>query len=197
MRCRFRPLALPWLLTALSISLANADDPVPVAVVAPAVSATTSVLRLSGSLSAERHANLSPRVDGLVAEILVDAGSRVAEDDILLQLDPAIATLTLAEARAASAETRAARDETRRLLDEALLLRERNHIGESEVATRRAGLALAEAALNAAQAREETAAENLRRHQLTAPFAGVIAARMTDEGEWIARGDAVLELVAL
>ncbi|MCL5974313.1 MAG: efflux RND transporter periplasmic adaptor subunit, partial [Gammaproteobacteria bacterium] len=42
-----------------------------------------------------------------------------------------------------------------------------------------------------------TTAEQLRRHELPAPFSGVISAKMTEAGEWVNRGDQVLELVAL
>src|SRR5690606_31773787 len=169
--------ALPWLLliAALPAPL-EANDPAPVAVTTPITATAAETLRLSGSLSAERHASLSPRADGLVTEVLVDAGSRVEAGDVLLRLDPAIATLARDEARAASAEARARLAEARRLADEARRLRESNHISATEAAAREAALA---------------------RHQLTAPFGGVISARHSEAGEWVNRGDTVLELVAL
>ena len=53
----------------------------------------------------------------------------------------------------------------------------------------------------ASAGREPTAAaqqqEVVARHTLTAPFAGVIAQRYTDVGEWIALGNPVLQLVSL
>ena len=190
--------ALPWLLliAALPAPL-EANDPAPVAVTTPITATAAETLRLSGSLSAERHASLSPRADGLVTEVLVDAGSRVEAGDVLLRLDPAIATLARDEARAASAEARAHLAEARRLADEARRLRESNHISATEAAAREAALALAEAAADGARARARSAAEALARHQLTAPFGGVISARHSEAGEWVNRGDTVLELVAL
>ena len=183
-------------LTCLSFP-ALAQDSVPVTVAKPARSDIAQTLRLSGSLTAEHRASLSPRVDGLVTELLVDTGSRVTEGDLLLRLDPTLAQLELARTRAAKQEAIARRDEARRLLDEALRLREKQHISASEVAERQANLALAEAALSAAEAERAVAAEILARHDLPAPFTGVISARHTDAGEWVGRGDTVLELVAL
>lgn len=169
----------------------------PVSVVQPVVADLEQTLRLSGSLTAEKQAMLSPRMDGLVKEVLVDAGYRVKQGDILLRLDPAISQQQLAQARAATSEAQAGVLEARRLVEEAQRLRGENYISATELANREANLALAEAALAAARANENTRAEELRRHELPAPFSGVISAKMTEAGEWINRGDQVLELVAL
>ncbi|MDT8310510.1 MAG: efflux RND transporter periplasmic adaptor subunit, partial [Methylophaga sp.] len=129
--------------------------------------------------------------------VLVDAGYHVKQGDILLRLDPAISQQQLAQAKAATREADAGVLEARRLVKEAERLRGENYISATELANREANLALAEAALAAAKANENTRAEELRRHDLPAPFNGVISAKMTEAGEWINRGDQVLELVAL
>lgn len=176
--------------------LGHAEDAAPVVTTVPQQTAIAESLRLSGSLTAEKQAMLSPRVDGLVAEVLVDAGSQVKKGDILLRLDPAIARQQHAQSQAATAEALAARNEAQRLVTEAESLRQKNYISESELANRKSNLALSQAALIAAQAAERTALEQLHRHELPAPFSGVISAKMTEAGEWINRGTAVLELVA-
>jgi len=174
-----------------------ADDTTPVSTTRPQQSAIAETLRLSGSLTAERQALLSPRVDGLVAQVLVDAGSNVKQGETLLKLDPAIARQQYAQSQAATEEARAARNEAQRLVTEAESLRQKNYISESELANRKSNLALSQAALVAAEAAEHTALEQLRRHDLPAPFSGVISAKNTEAGEWINRGTAVLELVAI
>ncbi|HET8806917.1 MAG TPA: efflux RND transporter periplasmic adaptor subunit [Methylophaga sp.] len=198
-------LSLPTLtlcLTSLSLFLLFTARPViaettPVTVVQPVIADLSETLRLSGSLTAEKRAMLSPRMDGLVKEVLVDAGYRVKKGDILLRLDPAISKQQLAQAKAATREADAAVMEAKRLVKEAKRLRGENYISATELASREANLALAEAALAAAEANENTRAEELRRHELPAPFGGVISAKMTEAGEWVNRGDQVLELVAL
>jgi membrane fusion protein, multidrug efflux system len=52
------------------------------------------------------------------------------------------------------------------------------------------------ATLGRLEAERANAAEQLARHRLVAPFDGVVVQRHSDEGEWIATGDAVLQLVA-
>jgi RND family efflux transporter MFP subunit len=174
----------------------NADDATPVSTTKPTQSTIAETLTLSGSLTAEKEAMLSPRVDGLVQQVLVDAGSEVEKGDLLLKLDPAIASQQYAQTQAATAEAEAARNEAQRLVDEAQRLRGKNYISASELANRESNLALAEASLVAARAAQRTALEQLRRHELPAPFSGVISAKMTEAGEWINRGTAVLQLVA-
>ena len=169
----------------------------PVSVSRPIVSESTETLTLSGSLTAERRASLSPRVDGLVKEVLVDAGYQVKQGDILLRQDEAIARQQLEQVKAATNEAQAAANEAGRLVEEAKRLRGDNYISASELANRESNFMLSQAALAAAQAMQNTTAEQLRRHELPAPFSGVISAKMTEAGEWVNRGDQVLELVAL
>jgi len=176
--------------------VAHANDLTPVSTALPKQSSIAQTLSLSGSLTAERRALLSPRVDGLVAEVLVDAGTVVEKGQTLLKLDPAIARQQYAQSQAATAEAKAVRDEAARLVKEAERLRKQNYISASEMANRQSNLALSEATLVAMQAAERTSLEQLHRHELPAPFTGVISAKMTEAGEWINRGTAVLELVA-
>lgn len=150
---------------------------------------------LSGTVVAERRARLSPRVDGLLTELRVEAGDEVAAGDLLLRQDDAVARLALARLRAQSAEAQAAAGEAERLLAEARELVKGKFVPTSQVATREAELALAEAALASARAAEREQAELVERHRLPAPFAGVVAARYVDLGEWLQRGTPVLELV--
>jgi RND family efflux transporter MFP subunit len=147
-------------------------------------------------VTAERSARLSPRVDGLVARVLVDAGDRVEAGATLLELDAELAGLALRRARAGTAQARAQLEESRRLAEEAQRLAADRHIAQTEVATRQAAVTLADAALGAATAAEREQAELVGRHRLTAPFAGVVAERLTEAGEWVARGTPVLTLVA-
>lgn len=190
-------LGLLALFATLLPAVAWPQTTVPVTTAMPLNATVSETLNLTGSLTAERQARLSPRTDGLVAEVLVDAGDHVETGEVLLRLDPALASHEHSRARATTAEARAARDEAARLVEEARRLRQQNHISASELANRESALALAEAALLAAQATESTAREQLQRHELTAPFGGVISAKLTEAGEWVNRGDAVLELVGL
>ncbi len=185
-----------WLILGLAAPPIHAQTQT-VSVVTPESTPLVDRLRLSGTLSAERSARLSPRVDGLVARLRVDAGDEVRAGQPLLELDAALARLALDQARAISAEARAEVDERARLLAEGRRLVDENHIPRTEVATREAAHTLAQATLQARLTSERQQAELVERHVLPAPFDGVIVRRLTEAGEWVTRGTPVLELVAL
>lgn len=171
-------------------------DAVPVQVVTPQQLTLTRELSLTGTLTAERSARLSPRVDGLVRTLQVDAGDRVKRGDPLLQLDADLAEHALRRMAAQAEQARAQLTEAQRLVTEARKLVGERHLPKTELERREAEMKLAQATFNAAQAGEREQAEVVRRHGLPAPFDGVIARRLTDVGEWVTRGTSVLELVA-
>jgi len=114
----------------------RAQEPVPVRVVMPEPSAAAATLRLTGTVTAERRAGLSPRLSGLVAAVLVDAGDHVERSHVLLELDRELAEIALARAEAALAEARSNLAEARRLQSESAQLIAQRHIAESEALAR-------------------------------------------------------------
>lgn len=187
-----------FLLVALSWP-AIAQQPgvaAPVSVTVPRSASIGQELRLAGTLTAERSARVSPRVDGLVARLQVDAGDRVKAGATLLELDATVATLALRRAEANAAEARGRLAEARRLLSEGRRLVAERHLPQTELGRRESEVELAAAALAASEATQREQAELVRRHVLPAPFSGVVARRLTDVGEWVSRGDPVFELVA-
>ncbi|MBK6599128.1 MAG: efflux RND transporter periplasmic adaptor subunit [Proteobacteria bacterium] len=195
---RSHPLTLVAvaILACCPAALLAQQAPAPVVVVEPRRANLTEALQLSGTLTAERSAALSPRVDGLVLRLRVDAGDRVKAGQVLLEQDAAVARLSLQRAKAATAQAAAVRAEAQRLVTEAKPLVQDGLIPATEFARRESAVVLAAAALDAARAAEREQSEQVRRHQLVAPFAGVIARRLIDLGEWATRGTPVLELVA-
>ncbi|MGE8359952.1 efflux RND transporter periplasmic adaptor subunit [Pseudomonas sp.] len=154
-------------------------------------------LYLSGTLTAERQARLSTRADGLVAQVHVDAGDHVEAGQVLLELDPAIAHQALLRARAQATEAAAVVRETQRLVVEAQRLVDRRAIATTELAARTAAFDLARAAEESARASAREQEEIVARHELPAPFSGVLAEKLTEAGEWVQRGTPVLSLVAI
>lgn len=180
---------------ALSTMARGDDAPRVRAVVAEAAEFGEEVA-LTGTLSAERQARLSPRVDGLVLEVRVDAGDEVEAGDVLLRQDPALGRQALSRARAQADEARAMLAEAQRLLDEARRLGERQVIARTQIDVRESELVQAQAALASATAAQREQDELVARHDLPAPFAGVVVERLTEAGEWVQRGTPVLTLVA-
>lgn len=197
---RIPALVALFLLVAPLLTLkAQAQDnqPVPVRVALPAEQSVGQQLRLTGTLTARQHARLSARTDGLVSRVRVDAGDNVSKGQVLLELDPALATEQLKQLQAASQVTAADLTETARLVTEAEQLTTQKLFPQTELELRQANYARAKALHQQAQAAVAQQQEVLARHKLIAPFAGVIATKMTDAGEWVSLGTPVLELVAL
>jgi RND family efflux transporter MFP subunit len=184
-------------LLLLAASTALSQSPAPVAVARPEVQPAVERIELTGSFTARRAAQLSPRLSGLIESISVDAGDRVAAGDVIVQLDDRLAELELAQAEAAVEQAQAAYDEAVRLRDEAERLVEDRFFPDTEVRARRSAAQVAKAALDVAIAERDSVAERVARHEIVAPFDGVIARRLTEAGEWVQTGTAVAELVAV
>lgn len=150
---------------------------------------------LTGTVTARDHASLSSRVSGLVSAVHVSAGDRVDKGALLLSLDPTLEKLGLLEAKADSAEARAILDEARRRWQEARKLGPRKGISESEIRAAEAAVKIAQAKLERSYAAERYKKELVARHDVFAPFPGVVARRLAEEGEWVNTGIPVLELV--
>ena len=183
-------------LAVLSSSPAAAAGGPPVAVSEANIRPVVRILPVSGTVTSPRSALLSPSVGGLIDGFTVDAGSVVAAGDLLVTLDDELEQLALERARAALAEAEAALADARRRLAEAERLGSERGIPETEIESRRAEVATDEAALQAASAAFRQQQAVVRRHQIKAPFAGAVARRMAEIGEWVNPGDALLELVA-
>lgn len=153
-------------------------------------------VNLTGTVTSPNRARLSTATDGLVTALRVDEGSRVAEGDVLLELDGELADWQWRGARADVEAARLALADARRRLREAQTLAPQQSIAETAVRDLEAEVAEDEAALQRATAEAGYREGLLERHRLRAPFAGVISARMTDLGEWVTPGTPVLTLVA-
>ena len=151
---------------------------------------------VSGTVTAPRVAQLSPEVAGLVAEVLVEAGDRVEAGAPLVRLDPTLAELAVAAAAAAVEQAAEELADARRRLGDARSLVGSRGIAETEVRARESEVRADAATLRLREAEQRRERERLRRHEITAPFAGVISRKLTEAGEWVAPGDDILELMA-
>jgi RND family efflux transporter MFP subunit len=190
-----RQLVLPGLLLACAPALA-APPLAPVVLATPSVRAVVEEVPVTGTITSPRVARLSPEVAGLVKDVAVDAGSRVAAGDTLLTLDATLARLGVEAAAAATELAREELADARRRLADAERLVDSRGIAETEVEARRSEVRADTAALKLRQAEQRREQERLRRYTLSAPFAGVISRKLSESGEWITPGDQVLELVA-
>jgi RND family efflux transporter MFP subunit len=154
-----------------------------------------SEVSLNGTVNALRTSRLSTAVAGLVEDVRVETGNRVARGDLLVALDDEQAEFELESARAESSEARARLQEAQRRLAEARSVGAGRNIAATEVSARESEVAATEATLARLRAEERRRQVVLDRHRIEAPFDGVVSDRISDLGEWVTPGDEMLTLV--
>lgn len=119
---------------------------------------------------------LTTRVSGVVAEVLVKTGQRVKKGAVLLRLDRTVLQARLDEAMAEHAQAQADEADARRELGRAQELFNRTVSSTSELDAATLRHARAQAALAAAGARRAIAQKDLKDAELRAPIDGVVSA---------------------
>ncbi|MEM9283765.1 MAG: efflux RND transporter periplasmic adaptor subunit, partial [Verrucomicrobiota bacterium] len=152
-------------------------------------------IELTGTVISQRHARLSSRTEGLIEEVMVDAGSQVQKGDLLLTLDTRLAEIELDLIRAEVETAQVQLADAEREREEVKGLTNSGAFAKSEAASRDAAAQIRATQLKALEMREEQQKEIIERHQLIAPFSGSIGRKMSEAGEWVETGTPVLELI--
>ena len=152
---------------------------------------------LTGTINSAKVSRLSTEVSGQVETINVEVGDSVKTGDVLVQLDAEIETLTLQSSQASTTQARAELADARRRYKDAERLKKQNSISDNAIRLIQAEVEIDAAALKRQQAEERVQQARVDRHTLKAPFTGVISERLTEIGEWIDPGRAILTLVAV
>jgi len=204
---RFVPLSSFSLLLSLLLLLAAAGigctGTAPAAVVAPPPpvhaaaiepEAVTPISTATAEILANRQSNMRSETAGRVVDVLVEAGDRAEEGQVLLRLDvgrpasaaqAANAAVAQSQARLSQAEREQAR--TKKLVQTGGLPEQR--LDDAEDAVR-----LASAARDAARAEARLARRGLTDAVVRAPFGGTIVERAVELGEYLAPGSPMLTL---
>lgn len=194
------PLRQLWLLPALGLlsvgtSWSQDRGARPVVVEEVAAASGGSALELSGSFVARRSATVSTELAGVVKEIHAELGDRVAAGDPLLSLDDRLAQLSLARLRAAVRQAEEEAAEAERVAKETAELLPSGAFPATVVETNQARARAAGAALASQRAAAAEQTERVARHVLKAPFSGVVADRVAEQGEWIVPGAPTFQIV--
>jgi len=145
----------------------------------------TEKITYTGTLEAWTKINITPEVGGKIARIYVQAGDRVAQGQLLAELETESIRLQLRQAEAGVAVAEASHADALRNKERMDRLIKENAVSAMQV--EKIQLAYDAAAAQLEQAR---AGLNLARHALDvsimkAPFAGVVASRNTEVGDVI------------
>ena len=147
-----------------------------------------------GDVNALQHARLASGASGEVRRVLVRVGDRVKRGDLLVEIDPSLASARM-RAASASKEVGAAQYERAERDAERLSTAGPDIAAAAEIEQATSERKRAEAERRRTKAAEAEARAELGRHRVTAPFDGVVAARRVDTGDWVDPGIEVLELV--
>lgn len=150
---------------------------------------------ISGSVVALNRSRVSTAVAGRIDDVPVRVGERVEAGDRLVSLDDELQSLTVRSGEAEVAEYRSRLQEAQRLVEEAEAAGARTNIAQTELEARRSDVAITRALLEQRRAEAERATARRERHQIDAPFDGVVLERHADPGEWVEPGTAVVELI--
>ncbi len=185
-------------LFSMSSAAYAADDRSPLVVVSTAQTDTViKQVPLTGTVTSARVAQLSSEVSGLVRQVKVEVGDAVETGAALLELDREIEQLTLEALQASTRQARAELADSKRRYEDARVLRKQKSISENELRLLEAEVEVDGSTQKRQLAEERRQQARVARHTLRAPFNGVISERLTETGEWIAPGEAVLTLVAV
>ena len=150
-----------------------------------AAAAAAAAAPLQGVLDWPRRLVLSTPVSGVVAEVKVQPGQRVAKGGLLLRLDNRALRARLERARAALAPAERRYAEARRELERNQELYDQGLLAEHELETARIAHDEAKAARAAARAQEVEAAQALEYSALRAPFAAWVLRRLAEPGQTV------------
>jgi HlyD family secretion protein len=156
-------------------------------------------LSASGYVVARRKATVAAEITGKVVEVFIDEGMTVTEGQIVARLDSVLAEkdTELARSRvetadAAIAAINADLQDATRIMSRLQTLSQKNFATEADLTKAQARVGVLSAQLRQVQSQLETAKIDARRsasvldkHQIRAPFAGVVVDRSAQPGEMI------------
>ncbi len=148
-----------------------------------------------GEVRALQSAELAAGAGGPVDAVTAREGDVVEKGQLLLAVDTGPAGARYRSARAAADEATVELDR----LQAALARREAvadGVLAKEELVDARSAVARQTARVASLEAAASEAGATLRRHEIKAPFGGVITARRVDPGDWVTVGQPVLDLVS-
>jgi RND family efflux transporter MFP subunit len=152
---------------------------------------------ITGALNPAKELKVGFEVGGRLARILVKKGAFVGEGQVIAQLDPELADAQVLQAEAAvkAAESQAAlaSDNAQRQAQ----LQESHTVSEFQGKSATMQASAASAQLQAARAQLAQARASRKRHDLRAPFAGVLIDAPDQVGATVAPGTALFTLEQL
>jgi membrane fusion protein (multidrug efflux system) len=166
--------------------------PVHAAIIEP--EAVTPISTATAEILANRQSNLRSETAGRVVEVLVEAGDRAEEGQVLLRLDVGRPASAAQAANAAVAQSQARLAQAEREQARTKKLVQTGGLPEQRLDDAHDSVRLASAARDAARAEARLARRGLTDAVVRAPFAGTVVERAVELGEYLAPGSPLLVL---
>lgn len=158
---------------------------------------TPRYLTLTGTLNGNRSSDVASDTSGKVVGTLVERGQKVTKGQPLVRLDPRTATLNAEEATANAAAAEANLNLAKSDCARADKLFADHAISQAEFDKLSATCSAQAKQAEAAIARSRLAGQVLGDATVRAPFAGMVAQRLVEEGEYVGRETKVATVVEL
>lgn len=194
---RARAIFLGVLLVAPNLLQAQTRPPSPVRYTQAQDYPVKTIIALPGSVEARTVSLVASEVEGSVTALAAREGQTVRKGQLVvelrhehleLQLEAAEAQLREAEARLRQAKIK--KDRFQELFDSEVLSRGQLDDSLSEFEAWRGRVDSLEAEISRIEL-------DIDRSMVKAPFAGVVVSERTEVGEWVGKGDPVIELMSL
>ncbi|MBB82266.1 MAG: hypothetical protein CL931_00465 [Deltaproteobacteria bacterium] len=203
-RARRRGVSFALLAAVAASGFGCAEEQVTVEELLPSVSVyvlesrtLSEEIKASGDLEAQFHTEIAAEVEGRVTELTVDEGGSVEAGVVVIEIDPARRKLDLSAARARLAQARAELANEQRKTKRIRELRSQSVSSIQQLEEAETMLALARSAVSAEEAEVGVAERRVRDSSVAAPFAGLVARRSVELGEFVQPGKSLFELVAM
>ena len=154
-------------------------------------------IEATGQLLAKAKASVAAQVRGQIAQVAVEESAAVEAGQVVLQIDPERRGLELTNQRTRVVEAEAQRSLARREHRRVAKLHAQNAASQSQLDASKTELDLATSRLAGANAELGLAERAFNDATVTAPFAGLIARRYVNVGEFVSQGQPLFDLVAL
>lgn len=191
-------LLLLGILTACRAEKALEESPEKSVVLVPVTVRDVEVrIASTGQLLAKQRADVAAQVGGEITRILVDEGAAVAENTVVIEIDPDRRKIDLDRARARAAEAGSAVAEAERQHRRVQELAAKDIASRAQQDQALTNLEAARSRLQAARADLGAARRATADSRVTTRFAGVIGRRFVSRGEFVQPGQKLFELVSL
>jgi membrane fusion protein, multidrug efflux system len=150
---------------------------------------------ITGSVEAERRADLRAEVSAVVVAVLKENGDPVRKGDLLVRLDQTSIRDSLTAAEASARAAAQAYEQAERQYQRMVKLRENGMVSTQQLEDVEIQRNSAQSDREAARTREVTARQQLERTEVRAPFDGIVSDRKVSAGDTAAVGKELMKVI--